>query len=100
MNVIIKKYYDDLINSFDFPTSLSPDIKDKETQYASLSIQYNTNIGGLRREYGLSKNNLFLTVFLFNLVKFSFSKDILIGYNKQAAGYQHRFVRRRLYLRF
>ena len=87
MNVMIQKYYDDLINSFDFPTSLSPDIKDREIHYDSLSIQYNTNINGLRREYGLSRNNLFLTVFLFNLVKFSFSKEILVGYNKQAAGY-------------
>ena len=87
MNVIIQKYYDDLINSFDFPTSLSPDIKDREIHYDSLSIQYNTNINGLRREYGFSRNNLFLTAFLFNLVKFSFSKDILVGYNKQAAGY-------------
>ena len=87
MKVIIQKYYDDLINSFDFPTSISPDVKDKEIQYKLLSIQHNTNIGGLRREYGLSKNNLFLTVFLFNLVKFSFSKDILVAYNKQAAGY-------------
>ena len=87
MNVMIQKYYDDLINSFDFPTSLSPDIKDREIHHDSLSIQYNTNINGLRREYGLSRNNLFLTVFLFNLVKFSFSKEILVGYNKQAAGY-------------
>ena len=84
---MIQKYYDDLINSFDFPTSLSPDIKDREIHHDSLSIQYNTNINGLRREYGLSRNNLFLTVFLFNLVKFSFSKEILVGYNKQAAGY-------------
>ena len=30
---------------------------------------------------------MFLSIFLFNLVKFSFSKDILVGYNKQAAGY-------------
>ena len=30
---------------------------------------------------------MFLSIFLFNLIKFSFSKDILVGYNKRAAGY-------------
>ena len=87
MNIIIKKYYDDLINSFDFPTSLSPDVKDNEIKYSTVTIQHDTKIRELVREYNFSKNNLFLSIFLFNLVKFSFSKDILISYNKQAAGY-------------
>ena len=87
VDVIVQKYYDDLINSFDFSTSISPDLKGNEIQYELLSIPHNVNIVGLRREYDISKNDLFLTVFLFNLVKFSFSKDILVGYNKQAAGY-------------
>jgi amino acid adenylation domain-containing protein len=87
MNVIIQKYYDDLINSFDFPTSISPDVKDKQVRYDSLSIQHNTDIRELKRKYALSKNNLFLALFLFELVKFSFSKDILVSYNRQAAGY-------------
>ena len=83
----MQKYYDDLINSFDFSTSISPDLKGNEIQYELLSIPHNTNIVELRRKYDISKKDLFLTVFLFNLVKFSFSKDILVGYNKQAAGY-------------
>ena len=87
MDIIAQKYYDDLINSFDFPTSLSPDVKDKQGQYEVLSIPYNTEIKELKRKYNFSRNNLFLSIFLFNLVKFSFSKDILVGYNKQAAGY-------------
>ena len=87
MNVIVQKYYDDLINSFDFPTSISPDVKDKQVQYDLISISYNFEIKELKREYDFSRNNLFLSIFLFNLVKFSFSKDILVGYNKQAAGY-------------
>lgn len=87
MKIIVQKYYDDLINSFDFSTSLSPDVKDKQIQYNSISIPYNTEIKELKREYDFSRNNLFLSIFLFNLVKFSFSKDILVGYNKQAAGY-------------
>lgn len=88
MDVIIQKYYDDLINSFDFATSISPDVKDKDVQYRILSISYNTSkINGLEKKLGLPQKDLFLTLFVFNLVKFSFSKDILIGYNKQAAGY-------------
>ena len=87
MNIIMQKYYDDLIKSFDFPTSISPDLKGNEIQYDVLAIPHNVNIRDLRRKYGISKNDLFLSIFLFNLVKFSFSKDILIGYNKQAAGY-------------
>lgn len=87
MNIIVQKYYDDLIKSFDFPTSISPDLKGNEIQYDVLAVPHNANIRELRRKYGLSKNDLFLSIFLFNLVKFSFSKDILVGYNKQAAGY-------------
>ena len=87
MNIIMQKYYDDLIKSFDFPTSISPDLKGNEIQYDVLAIPHNVNIRDLRRKYDISKNDLFLSIFLFNLVKFSFSKDILIGYNKQAAGY-------------
>ena len=87
MDIIAQKYYDDLINSFDFPTSLSPDVKDKQGQYEVLSIPYNTEIKELKRKYNFSRNKLFLSIFLFNLVKFSFSKDILVGYNKQVAGY-------------
>ena len=87
MNIIMQKYYDDLIKSFDFPTSISPDLKGNEIQYDVLAIPHNVNIRDLRRKYKKKKNDLFLSIFLFNLVKFSFSKDILIGYNKQAAGY-------------
>lgn len=87
MNIIVQKYYDDLINSFDFPTALSPDVKDKQVRYDLISIPYNTEIKELKMRYDFSRNNLFLSIFLFNLVKFSFSKDILVGYNKQAAGY-------------
>ena len=88
MNVLIQKYYDDLINSFDFPTTLSPDVKDKTSQYKSASIYYDdVNIKKLTKRYDFSKDDLFLSIFLFNLVKFSFSKDILVAYNNQAAGY-------------
>ena len=41
MNIIVQKYYDSLINSFDFPTSLSPDVKGNHVQYELLSIPYN-----------------------------------------------------------
>ena len=44
MNIIVQKYYDDLINSFDFPTALSPDVKDKQVRYDLISIPYNTEI--------------------------------------------------------
>ena len=87
MNEFIQKYYYDLINSFDFSTSISPDLKGNESQYELLTIPHNTNIIDLRRNYDISKRDLFLTIFLFNLVKFSFSKDILVSFNKQAVGY-------------
>ena len=41
MDIIVQKYYDGLINSFDFPTSLSPDVKGNQIKYESLSIPYN-----------------------------------------------------------
>ena len=87
MKIIVQKYYDDLINSFDFPTSISPDVKGNQVHHELMSIPYNAEIKELKRKYDFSRNNLFLSIFLFNLVKFSFSKDILVGYNKQAAGY-------------
>ncbi len=83
----IREYYDDWISSFDFPTTLSPDVNDKQIQYDTLSIPYNTKINELVDIFDVSENNLFLTVFLFNLVNFSFSKDILVAYNKNAIGY-------------
>ncbi|WP_197031838.1 non-ribosomal peptide synthetase [Methanobrevibacter sp. YE315] len=87
MDVIVQKYYYDLISSFDFATTISPDVKDKETKYEIKSTYYNEKIKELKKEFDSSERDLFLSVFLFNLVKFSFSKDILIAYNKQAAGY-------------
>ena len=59
MDIIVQKYYDDLINSFDFPTSISPDVQDKQVQYELISIPYNTRIKELKRKYDSSRNNLF-----------------------------------------
>ena len=87
MESFAQKYFDGLISSFDFPTYLSPDVKNKEVKYDLTSVQYDVKIKKLEMKYDLSKNDLFLSIFLFNLVKFSFSKDILVGYNKQAVGY-------------
>ena len=87
MKGLEQKYFGSLLNSFDFPTYLSPDVKDKRVKYDIISIRYNAKIKELERKYDVLKNDLFLSIFLFNLVKFSFSKDILISYNKQAAGY-------------
>ena len=44
-------------------------------------------LNDLSSKYKLSKDRIMLALFLFNLTKFSFSKDILISYNKLACGY-------------
>ena len=76
-----------LINSFDYPTTISPDVKDSQTSYLTSTIEYPDKINELTDKYKMAKDNILLAIFLFNLVKFSFSKDILISYNRQAAGY-------------
>ena len=54
MDIIVQKYYDDLINSFDFPTSLSLDVKDNHIKYELISISYNVRIKELKRKYDFS----------------------------------------------
>ena len=76
-----------VINSFDYPTTISPDVKDSQTSYLTSTIEYPDKLNELTDKYKMAKDNILLAIFLFNLVKFSFSKDILISYNKQAAGY-------------
>ena len=76
-----------LINSFDYPTTISPDTKNSEIIYLTSTLEYSDKINELIDKYDMSKKNILLAIFLFNLVKFSFSKDILISYNRQAAGY-------------
>ena len=76
-----------MINSFDFPTTISPDMKKGNEEYASISIEYTDDIRKLKNKYDLTSDNTILSIFLFNLLKFSFSKDILVAYNKKAIGY-------------
>jgi len=84
-----KTYQDinSMVNSFDFPTTISPDMKDGNIEYKMISIEFSDNIKELMNKHNLTKDNTFLSLFLFNLVKFSFSKDILVAYNKKAVGY-------------
>ena len=76
-----------MINSFDFPTTISPDMKKGNEEYASISIEYTDDIRKLKNKYDLTSDNTILSLFPFNLLKFSFSKDILVAYNKKAVGY-------------
>ena len=81
------KNYNSWINSFDFPTAISPDAKNNNNEYAMESMKYSDNINKFTNKYGLTQDNVILSLFLFQLVKFSFTKDILIAYNNNAMGY-------------
>ena len=83
-----ENYYNNLIDSFDNPTTISPDVKGDglANKLISKSIDIE-KLKDLANNYRLSKEKVLLATFLFNLTKFSFSKDILIAYNRVAAGY-------------
>ena len=76
-----------MINSFDVPTTISPDMKNGNAEYEIISLKYSDTIDELKNKYGLTEDNIFLSLFLFQLVNFSFSKDILIAYNNKAMGF-------------
>ncbi len=78
---------DKIISSFDYTTTISPDRNNEKKEYKVGVQKYNSQIKNLMKKYELTSDNTFLSIFLFNLVKFSFSKDILIAYNKKLAGY-------------
>jgi len=83
-----ENYYNNLINSFDAPTVLSPDNNSDKAEYKMISRTLDSdNLEKLASKYGLTSEKLMLAIGLYNLSKFSFSKDILITYNKLAAGY-------------
>ena len=83
-----ENYYNNLINSFENPTAISPDVNGDEINFVEISKSINENkLKNLSKQYNLSKEKILLSTFMFNLTKFSFSKDILIAYNKQACGY-------------
>ena len=87
MNINKEDDINSMIDSFDFPTSISPDVKKDNVEYELLSINYSDSMEKLMNKHDLKRDNVFLSLFLFNLVKFSFSKDILVAYNNKAAGY-------------
>ena len=83
-----ENYYNNLINSFDNPTAISPDVNGDKVNFKKVSKAIDIDkLKSLANTYRLSKEKLLLATFLFNLTKFAFSKDILIAYNKVAAGY-------------
>ena len=83
-----ENYYNNLINSFENSTAISPDINGDKINFTDISKPIaEDKLKNLSNQYRLSKEKILLSVFLFNLTKFSFSKDILIAYNKQACGY-------------
>lgn len=76
-----ENYFHDLLNSFDESTIISPDVHDKSilADFNTLSQSFSTQ--------NVSKELLISTI-LFNLTKFSFSKDILISasFNRNVNG--------------
>ena len=83
-----ENYYNNMINSFDNPTAISPDMSGDNVVFSELSKHIDDDkLKNLSKQYNLSKERMLLAVFMFNLTKFSFSKDILVAYNKQACGY-------------
>lgn len=83
-----ENYYNNLINSFDNPTSISPDVSGDKVKFTQISKAIDEDkLQNLSNQYKLPKEKLLLAVFLYDLTKFSFSKDILIAYNRVAAGY-------------
>ncbi len=83
-----ENYYSNMINSFDNPTAISPDMSGDNVKFSEISKPIDDDkLKNLSKQYNLSKERMLLAVFMFNLTKFSFSKDILVAYNKQACGY-------------
>ena len=83
-----ENYYNNLINSFDNSTTISPDVSGDEVKLKIISKPIDIEkLKNLSAEYRLSKEKFLLAAFLYNLTKFSFSKDILIAYDRVAAGY-------------
>ena len=83
-----ENYYSNMINSFDNPTAISPDMSGDNVKFSEISKPIDDGkLKNLSKQYNLSKERILLSVFMFNLTKFSFSKDILVAYNKQACGY-------------
>ena len=83
-----ENYYNNLINSFDNPTAISPDVNGDEVKFTKVSKAVDIEkLKNLSNKYKISKEKLMLAVFMYDLTKFSFSKDILIAYNRVAAGY-------------
>ena len=83
-----ENYYNNLINSFDNPTAISPDVSGDEVEFTKISRSIDIDkLKNLSNKYSLPKEKVLLATFLYDLTKFSFSKDILIAYNRVAAGY-------------
>ena len=76
-----------ITDTFDYPTTITPDVKEGGNGNMTLKEEYSENLHKLMNKHNLSKDSSLLAIFLFNLVKFSFSKDILISYNNSLAGY-------------
>lgn len=78
-----EKYFNNLINSFDSPTIISPDVTDKSnpSDFKLLNNVFSKHIS----------KDLILSTILFNLTKFSFSKNILISalFNRNINGNEY-----------
>lgn len=69
-----KKSVDTMINSFDVPTTISPDMKNGNAEYEIISLKYSDTIDELKNKYGLTRIISFCLCFYSNLLNFHFQK--------------------------
>lgn len=83
-----ENYYNNLINSFDNPTTLPSDVQEVNNNHEEFFTDFDFNlIRNLSNKYNTTIEKVILSIFMLNLSKFSSSKDVLIAYNNQACGY-------------
>ncbi|MDL2246546.1 condensation domain-containing protein, partial [Methanobrevibacter sp. OttesenSCG-928-K11] len=77
-----KEFFNEYLNDFDGVTSIPYDLNNSQNEFSLdnsiISIKKDI-INDLSKKYNISSYKLFLSFTLFNLLKFSFSKDVLIS---------------------
>ncbi|MDO5836426.1 MAG: amino acid adenylation domain-containing protein [Methanobacterium sp.] len=86
------EYFKDMIQGSDGATTISPDLsgKEEEGNYLESTVSLDkTVLEEFCHENGINPDDLFLAATMFSLVKFVFSKDILISIisNNSSTGY-------------
>lgn len=73
-----ENYYNNLINSFSYSTTISPDTSEVESNFETIYRPFDLEkLNKLSEMYDIDTQKLILSIFMFNLTKFSFSKTFL-----------------------